>query len=491
MATLKSYTCSKCGGILNYDMDQELFGCPFCGEDFAVGNIHRNELLADAEARMRNLEFRAAREKIDSILEQYPNDPMALRDLILCEGRCNCVENLEHPGRMSSCDFVMMEQAAVEVQERCDAGDKAYFAKLLELIRMADKYNQMSSGVKAVPHAGKGQFKELVKADEAYERSRKNSMTFLFGDPGKGTDQSSTGILVIGGIVVLAVFFIGGKKSGFIALGILVAVIVAFLLLTTLIRKLIYRFRTAPHRKGLDNLHKYEDSSKVELRSIEDSYDIVLKRFKQLTPDDEVSVTPSRIPKIPVDFDKKIVCSNCGGNLIVDNERQLYECKFCGVAYGSSLFFGHPFEKALEAMGAGEYNEADQRFVHMLMLDPHDFNALLGRFLCSGKWKKIGDLTLAHSIPQIRLQNLKQRIDEIVSQASDEDREFFADLQKMIDDRIELAGIERDLNRTRKGVSGDEPCFYERNRLTAEFNSIRDKVLSENRDLDFVAGIPG
>ncbi|MCR5803779.1 MAG: hypothetical protein K6G47_05915 [Clostridia bacterium] len=496
MATLKSYSCSECGGVLNYDKDQELFGCPFCGADFAVGNIHRDELLKDVEIRLNNLEFHAAREKIDSILEQYPNDPLVLRDLVLCEGRCNSVDNLDHPGKMSSCDFVKMEQAAFEVQERCDVKDKAYFAKLIEMIRMAHKYSDLSSGVKAVPKAGTDQFKELAKAGEDYKRSVENSKVILFGSQGQNSEDDSSGLLVVGGIIVLAVFFIGGKKAGFIALAIFAAIIALYLLLSTLIRRAIYRHKATPHRKDLDTLHQYEDSSTAELGTLESTYETTYKRFKQITPagDREAAEQRPRAPKIPmaelIDFDKKIVCSNCGGNLIADKDRMLYECKFCGVAYGSSLFFGQPFKKALEAIGVGEYIEADQRFTHMLMLDPHDFNALLGRFLCAGKWKKIEELTLAHSIPQIRLKNLKERIDEIVPQASDEDREYFADLQRMINDRLELSELETDLNRLKKGVTGNESEFHDRNRLTADFNDLRDKVLRANRDLDFISGIP-
>lgn len=496
MAALKSYTCAKCGGILNYDKDQEVFGCPFCGADFAVGNFHRNELLKEVDVCLQDMEFHAAREKIDNILDQYPNDPLVLRALILCEGRCNSVETLAYPDRMGACDLTMMEQAAVDVQGRCDDKDKPYFDKILELIRTAEKYNDLKTGVRAVPQAGTDHLKQIAKADEAYERSWKESLTFLFGDLHGNDGEGSLSIFVLGAIIVVAVFFIGGKRNGLIALAILLGVAIAYLLLTTLIRRLVYHFRTAPLRKGMDDLHKFEDSSIKGSESAERTYKEIYKKLLELAPDEQInapSVRP-RAPKIPmaeiIDTDKKIVCNNCGGNLVVDEKKQFFECRFCGVAYGSSLFFGDPFGKALEAMGNNEYTEADQRFTHMLMLDSHDFNALLGRFLCSGKWKKVEELTLAHPLPMIRLKNLKERIDEIVPHASENDREYFSMLRKMIDDRIELLRLETEVNRIQKGVTGDEPCFGDRNRLTSEFNTLRDKVLQETRDMDFIAGIP-
>ena len=71
--------------------------------------------------------------------------------------------------------------------------------------------------------------------------------------------------------------------------------------------------------------------------------------------------------------------------MTLDKEKNLYECRSCGVAYGASLFFGNPFEKAKKAIEENDFAEADQRFSHMLMTDPKSFDALLGRILCAGR----------------------------------------------------------------------------------------------------------
>ena len=72
-----------------------------------------------------------------------------------------------------------------------------------------------------------------------------------------------------------------------------------------------------------------------------------------------------------------------------DNKRSLCECRSCGVAYGTSLFFGEPNKKAKEALINKEFSEADQRYSYMLMLDPHNFDALRGRVLCAAKWSSV------------------------------------------------------------------------------------------------------
>lgn len=45
MAGLKSYTCSKCGGILSVDREQDVLDCPFCGTQFDYVEFHSGDLL--------------------------------------------------------------------------------------------------------------------------------------------------------------------------------------------------------------------------------------------------------------------------------------------------------------------------------------------------------------------------------------------------------------------------------------------------------------
>ena len=68
MAILKSYTCSKCAGVLNFDSDQEFFECPFCGTAFDVLDFHGDEVMEQAKSLLKNKSFDAAREKYKAVL---------------------------------------------------------------------------------------------------------------------------------------------------------------------------------------------------------------------------------------------------------------------------------------------------------------------------------------------------------------------------------------------------------------------------------------
>ena len=74
MAMLKSYTCSKCAGVLLFDSDQEFFDCPFCGTKFSAADFHGNEIMDQAKDCQRKRSFDAAKEKYYAVLENDPDN---------------------------------------------------------------------------------------------------------------------------------------------------------------------------------------------------------------------------------------------------------------------------------------------------------------------------------------------------------------------------------------------------------------------------------
>ena len=114
----------------------------------------------------------------------------------------------------------------------------------------------------------------------------------------------------------------------------------------------------------------------------------------------------------------------------MDTKRSFCECLSCGVAYGTSLFFGEPNKKAKEALVNQEFSEADQRYTFMLMLDPHDFAALRGRVLCAAKWSGI---RVESNISSFWVNNLRSRIEYALGNALDEDKPYFRKYLEMMD----------------------------------------------------------
>ncbi|MBO4637045.1 MAG: hypothetical protein J5685_07855 [Clostridiales bacterium] len=180
---------------------------------------------------------------------------------------------------------------------------------------------------------------------------------------------------------------------------------------------------------------KNSDSINKLIKETEEKLYAACKELKKLEPAAAEPVTYSaELNKTKTGPDtgsvSDIICLKCGGQLVMDLKRSLCECRSCGAAYGTSLFFGHPDKKAKEALVKQDFSEADQRYSYMLMLDPHDFEALRGRVLCAAKW------TSPKADPGISsfwVNNLRSRIEYALEKASDKDKPYFEKYLEMTD----------------------------------------------------------
>ena len=141
--------------------------------------------------------------------------------------------------------------------------------------------------------------------------------------------------------------------------------------------------------------------------------------------------------------ERKLTCATCGGELILDKERHLYKCTFCGVAYGYALFDGSAMQKAKEALHLGEFYDADLYFTFALSSEPHDFYALRGRLLCAGKWKDQEAVKLSPNLTGKRAELILKRSEEGAKNAADADKEYFRLYADLVNSAIEYYDNEK------------------------------------------------
>ena len=451
MALLKSYSCRSCGGILNFDEDQEIFACPFCGEEFNYTDFHRDELLSQAAKCLKDLRFDAAKDKYQTLLSNNPQDFEALRGMVLVHGRIDSQADLKSPEDLRNCDF----EAAIKASE--DAGqmvkgqaESLYFERLTELLRLGEEYRD-----KTVDAFEKSE-KAREKFKDAAERERKSKENLM-------TTGSSIGIgMLIGVGVLLGVLraLLDEDLRGntldfrlFFALifgyGVICLIVLAcFLIHRYRVRHVIYKLA-----KPSDHLtagHVIQDFLSEEALEISRRYQEAYELLEKDDPATHGYAPPPVQRKAPsvdpfTDITKTVLCAKCGGQLKLDKDKGLFECKYCGVAYGASLFFNNPLKKANEAVTKCDFVEADQRFSHVLMVTPNDFDALLGRVLCTGKWKNVDDIVLPETMLPAVIKNLKDRTGEAVEHAVSEDRLFFVTLRDLAEVLIENARNEQAL----------------------------------------------
>ena len=149
---------------------------------------------------------------------------------------------------------------------------------------------------------------------------------------------------------------------------------------------------------------------------------------------------------------------------MMDKKSGLCSCSFCGVAYGTSLFFGEPGKKAKEALVKREFNEADQRYSYMLMIDPHDFEALRGRVLCAAKWTSPKVET---DISTFWVNNLRPHVEYAFQNSLEKDKPYF---KKYIEMMKGYSAVLADENKVKALKKKRDHLVYKRNHIVVDYS---------------------
>lgn len=164
---------------------------------------------------------------------------------------------------------------------------------------------------------------------------------------------------------------------------------------------------------------------------------------------------------------KKHQCPSCGGNLTVDNDKQMYRCAFCGSTYDYEYFR----EELMHEMGAtylarGEFNAAADAYRFKLKKDPHDFLSLRGLMLASARLKCMDELISEDHGKRFAFNY--QFAGEAVDGASEIDKEYFeellnifADMRKLSKCNTEINALVKDKKRVEDAIRMEEQAYNE------------------------------
>ena len=99
MTLIKSHSCTKCGGVLIVHNDKQQYECPYCGIFYDYEYFRLRDILEQAAASQKVLQYDSAKEKYEFILKKDPHNFIALRGILLCESGINRPELLSDPDR--------------------------------------------------------------------------------------------------------------------------------------------------------------------------------------------------------------------------------------------------------------------------------------------------------------------------------------------------------------------------------------------------------
>ena len=147
---------------------------------------------------------------------------------------------------------------------------------------------------------------------------------------------------------------------------------------------------------------------------------------------------------------KKHTCPTCGGQLVINEARQMYECPFCGVSFDYEYFREDDvLARASRSLRAGEFLSAKDAYDFMLKKEPHNFQALRGRIMVSAKIKTTLVLRQPATYREMKYIPVEQSIDEAIAAASPEHTGYFSKMKELVDtgkaykEEIRLANVTR------------------------------------------------
>ena len=429
MAVLKSYTCSKCAGILIFDSDQEFFDCPFCGTRFSSVDFHGNELLSQADACLERREFSAAKEKYRAILSEDSRNFNALRGILLSTIMISSEKELSDISCLKRSNLDRIRNELDNVRNFSGKKNAEYFNTISQMTDKVEELKQM----------------EKIRDEMESETSKK-----LYDDVTKARDNSSGKVfspylirvmVMLGLLVALYIVFIiifhGDPRAILFAVGMITLHVGPFVLLAVAVS-----ISNAKSHKRLEEIAENMEVKKSGITSkiewLEEYYIDQYKRLTAIEPEpEEDTESAGTVTMVEDDSSHKlsgktIQCAKCGAGLSLDMEKRVYECGSCGVAYGISLFFGLPHEKALNSMNMGFFTEADKRFSHILMAEPSDFESLLGRILCAGRWTRVSDICVSDDLTPTRIRHARDGLLKAIADSEEQDKAYFMCLKEFI-----------------------------------------------------------
>ena len=165
MTIVKSNLCKQCGGLLDIDIDRQVYICPFCGVTFDYEYFREDNVKEIARKSISRREFGAAKDAFDFMLKKDPHDFDALLGLFLCRNRWLSIHPITNSDNIQ---FKEDDATLKYVIDNCLPEDKAYFEKIREVAGILEKYRNSRRELAKLEGARSVQESVIKELDKEY-----------------------------------------------------------------------------------------------------------------------------------------------------------------------------------------------------------------------------------------------------------------------------------------------------------------------------------
>lgn len=274
LTVLKSTLCPTCGGLLDIDVDKQMYICRFCGVSFDYEYFREDNVKDVASKAIDRSEFGSAKDAYDFMLTKDPHDFEALRGLFLCENKWKTM----HPMLKESVVHITADDPALlNALENCLPEHKSYFEKVRESLNELKHYRDLLDEAREIDEKKTTAEKvyDQIKQEYTINASRFTSQIEEYRELEKG-ERDAIGIVVSVIPLTLSVVAIWSHAWWFF---IVVAVIVLAAVIGYNVKKAITAkriiARMGPAKKEvaeLSDMHKAKSTEAVQS----------LQKYKQL-----------------------------------------------------------------------------------------------------------------------------------------------------------------------------------------------------------------
>ena len=202
MAVIKSNVCKMCGGLLDIDIDRQVYICPFCGVTFDYEYFRKDNVLELAKKSISRNEFGAAKDAYEYMLKKDPHNFEALRGLILCKCKWTSMTPM-----LQNADVHLLpdDPELIRALENCLPEHKDYFdtiKKTLEVLKDYRKSRAELSNLENDRLAVQRKYRDLLRA-QAINNSQFSSTMGEVADFMVNNGKMAAGIVEIGLLIII------------------------------------------------------------------------------------------------------------------------------------------------------------------------------------------------------------------------------------------------------------------------------------------------
>jgi hypothetical protein len=145
MAVIKSHLCKSCGGLLDIDLDRQLYICPFCGISYDYEYFREDNVLDIANRALNRGEFGSAKEAYEFALKKDPHNFEALRGILLCNCKWKSMSPIVHSENVQ---LKETDPVLLMVLEKSPQENREFFENIKDSLNILYEYRRNRAEIK-------------------------------------------------------------------------------------------------------------------------------------------------------------------------------------------------------------------------------------------------------------------------------------------------------------------------------------------------------